>query len=158
MSANEQLLIEKKFSLILSYKYLLSILFILLLAVIMHKIEFYFIISLVLIELFYYIHNNIRNNKFNLISFFCLTNLRYSTVVLLFTNDVFWIELIFIINISILRLLEKASEPKYNFFILQYLFKYKHLSRTLYYLLLFIIIIILKINSELTTLSLYFLS
>lgn len=149
--------LEKKLKKIISLKYfvaLFSLIFIILLS---NENQFYYFLNIVLIELFYFIHNNVRN-RWNLLSFFCLNNFRYAGVVLVFSSEFIWIHIIFIFVISVLRLLEKASEPKYNIEILQLLFDNKNFARVIYYLITSTVSILLFTSEEIIILSLYFLA
>lgn len=142
LSSEDHKIVEKYLKKIFFYKYIITILVIIYLSFFVINNVILYIISILLIEFFYFIHNIIRN-RWNLLSFTVLNNLRYSTVVLLFSDEFLFVHILFLITISLLRLLEKASENKYNFKLLQTLFKRSSNIRTFYYFLILVIVYIL---------------
>lgn len=156
LSNQEYLYVENRFSKILILKYLLFLVISLYLYFYSGANVIFYIINILLIEVFYYIHNRVRN-RWNLISFFILSNLRYSTVAILFTDKYFFVHLVFLCTISILRLLEKASEKKYKFILFEKAFKNLNLARLIYYSILLVISTIIHYSTIITFLTLFFL-
>ncbi|MGL5576879.1 MAG: hypothetical protein ACRDCW_15175 [Sarcina sp.] len=101
-----------------------------------------YVIGLILIEVFYFIHNSVRG-KWSIASFFVLSTLRYITPVMILHTNVLTIIGVFILVISIPRTLEKAAEKKFNINALSFIREGINLNvlRGIYYLAIMIYVL-----------------
>ncbi|WP_297521425.1 hypothetical protein [uncultured Clostridium sp.] len=133
--------VEKKIIPILIIKYGIAILSIVLTFVLgMNFINY--IIGLILIEVFYFIHNSVRG-KLSIGSFFVLSTLRYITPLMVLHTNVVSTIIVFILIISIPRTLEKAAEKKFNIKNLSFIRNSNlNILRAIYYIILLAVILI----------------
>ncbi|WP_066875150.1 hypothetical protein [Clostridium mediterraneense] len=112
LSKDELTYVEKNITTILIVKYIIAILSVIIIYFL--KLEYIqFLIALVLIEIFYFMHNKVRG-RLSILSFFILSTLRYITALMIFKGNVLLTIAVFIVAISIPRTFEKASEKKFN--------------------------------------------
>ena len=102
-----------------------------------------YVIGLVLIEIFYFVHNSVRG-KSSIVSFFILSTLRYITPIMILYTNVLTILGVFILVISIPRTLEKAAEKKFKIEALSFIREGINLNilRGIYYLGVMIYVVI----------------
>lgn len=127
----------------------------------------YYIIGLILIDLVYAIHNLVRDKK-SIITFFCLSLLRYITVPLVFCSAVgtsvnkdfnlYAMIGLFVLIIALPRTIEKAAEKKYKIETLKIIKERTTEFRVIYYILASILgAFLFKLGYCYLVLSLYYL-
>ncbi|MGL4759956.1 MAG: hypothetical protein ACRCWG_00635 [Sarcina sp.] len=161
LKKTELLYVEKNIKTVVIIKYLIAVASVIILFLIGYKIALY-VIGLLLIEIFYFIHNKIRG-KLSILSFFILSTLRYVVPLTILNINIGITLLVFILVISIPRATEKASEKKFNIRFLSFITYGINLNyiRAIYYLALTVIIfaqyITFRIPIMYVVLSLYYL-
>lgn len=128
--------VEKNIKNILIFKYSIAVISVIIIFLLgLQGIEYF--LGLVLIEVFYYAHNNIRN-RWSILSFFILSTLRYCVPLVIFNQNVLIAISVFVLVASIPRTFEKAAEKKYNIKFMISIFDAldKNLFRVIYYLAL----------------------
>lgn len=136
LSKDECTFVEKNIKSILIFKYLIAIISVII--VFLFGLQgLIYLAGLILIEIFYYLHNNIRS-RWSILTFFVLSTLRYCVPLLIFKENVLVVVSVFILVISIPRTLEKAGEKKYKIKFMITIFDTlsKDLFRVIYYLAL----------------------
>ncbi|WP_297438894.1 hypothetical protein [uncultured Clostridium sp.] len=152
--------VEKNVRIILGAKYLISLISIGIIFLLGFDYIQY-IIALILIEIFYYIHNNIRGKK-SILSFFVLSTLRYITPLTVIHTNIWITVSVFILMVTVSRTFEKAAEKKFKISILEFVGTSidVNILRGFYYLIVLLVILaqymMFKIPMVFVTLSIYY--
>lgn len=138
LSKDDMTFVKGNIKIILIVKYLIAL--IALICIFALKLDWiYYLIGLILIEIFYLGHNFFRG-KLSIITFFVLSTLRYVVPLVFIGGRLYTLIAVFIFAISIPRTIEKAAEKKFNIKFMQTIldsidFNY---IRVMYYLALVI--------------------
>lgn len=138
LSDDEISFVQRNMTTILAVKYIIAL--IALVCIFALKLDWiYYLIGLVLIEVFYFAHNLFRG-KISIFTFFVLNTLKYVVPLLFIGGRVYTLIAVFIFAISIPRTIEKSAQKKFNIKVIQTVLDNIDLNymRVMYYLALVI--------------------